>query len=125
MRALLCLCLATDLLAGEPPQPGRDHIFLGRVLTNANGGSRPWKTFRMPEDTASAVVEVVGEFTPEELRQVTFQEFLAWFRMDLKRFWKTHNADHSEASWSAATLPVERFGGNPVPRNAPLGRVGF
>ncbi len=125
MRALFCLCLATGLLAGEPPQPGRNRLFLARVLTNANDGSRPWKTYRIPEDTASAVVEVVGELTPEELRQATFQEFLVWFRDDLRRFWGTRGSTAPAGNLAAATLPVERFGGNPVPRNVPLGRVGF
>ena len=127
MRALLCLrlCLASGLMAGEPPQPGRDQIFLARVLTNANDGSRPWKTFRVPDDAPSAVVEVVGELTPEELRQATFQEFLVWFRDDLRRFWRTRGSAAPAGNLAAATLPVDRFGGNPVPRNVPLGRVGF
>ena len=70
MRALVCLCLATGLLAGEAPQPGRDPAFLSRILADTEGGSRPWKTFRAPMESGSAVVEVVGEFTREELRQV-------------------------------------------------------
>jgi hypothetical protein len=125
MRALLSLCLATGLLAGDLPQPGRESRFLSRILADTSGGSQPWKAFRMPEDSASATVEVVGEYTPEELRQVAFQEFLVWFREDLKRFWLGHGNPGPAANWASSTLPVSRFGGNPVPQNVPLGRVGF
>ena len=129
MRPLLCLCaflsLGTALRAGEAPQPGRDRAFLSRILTDSEGGSQPWKTFRTSAESASAVVEVVGELTREELRQVTFQEFLVWFQADLQRFWRTRGSAAPAASWASATLPVNRFGGNPVPGNAPLGRVGF
>jgi hypothetical protein len=125
MRALLCLCLATGLLSGEAPQPGLDRAFLARILADTEGGSMPWKTFRMPAESASAVVEVVGELTREERRQVAFQEFLVWFRMDLQRFFGHRGAVAPASSLASATLPVDRFGGNPVPRNVPLGRVGF
>ena len=125
MRALLCLCLATGLVAGETPQPGRDRVFLTRILADSEGGARPWKTFRVPEPSGSAVVEVVGEFTREELRQVAFQEFLVWFREDLKRFWMHRGAAVSAASWASSTISGNRYGGNPVPQNVPLGRVGF
>jgi hypothetical protein len=125
MRALICLCLATGLLAGDPPQPGQDRAFLTRILADAHDGSRPWRTFRVPEASASAVVEVVGELTREELRQVAFQEFVAWFREDLRRFWQNRGSAAPAGSWAAATLPVNRFGGNPVPQNVPLARVGF
>ena len=126
MRALICLCLATGLLAGEAPQPGRDQAFLSRILADTEGGSRPWKTFQVPMESGSAVVEVVGEFTREELRQVAFQEFLVWFRADLQRFLYQHGGTAPEpTSLASATLPVDHFGGNPVPRNVPLGRVRF
>ena len=125
MRVLLCLCLATGLLAGESSQPGRDPLFLSRILGDADGGSQPWKTFRVPEDSASAVVEVLGEYTREELRQVAFQEFLVWFREDLKRFWLKHGNPGPAANWSASTLPVTRFGGNPMPAALTLARAGF
>ena len=125
MRPLICLCLATSLLAGETPQPGRDPAFLARVLADAEGGARPWKTFRVPEDSASAVVEVVGEYSPEELRQVAFQEFLVWFREDLQQFWRRHGFPDPAANWPSSTLPVNRFGGNPAPQNVPLGKIGF
>ena len=124
MRALLCLCLASGLLAGEPPLPGRDEAFLTRVLQPGDE-ARPWKTFRMPEASASAVVEVFGELTPEELRQVAFQEFIAWFREDLRRFWRSQGADVPAQNLAAAALPVDRFGGNPVPQNVPLGKASF
>jgi len=125
MRVLICLCLATGLLAGERPEPGRDRVFLSRILADAEDGSRPWRALRVPVESGSAVVEVVGELTKEELRQVAFQEFLAWFRMDLQRFWRAGGPVAPAASLASATLPVDRFGGNPVPRNVPLGRVGF
>jgi hypothetical protein len=123
MRTLLCLCLATGLLAGEAPRPGLDAAFLSRVLADRADGSRPWKAFKAPADSASALVEVVGELTPDELRQATFQEFMAWFRADLHQFWLEHGG---APVWEATspTLPVDRFGGNPVPRNVPL-RLGF
>jgi len=122
MRALLCLCLVTGLVAGEAPQPGRDRAFLARILGDSSGGARPWKTFRVQEASGSATVEVVGEFTPEELRQVLFQEFRAWFREDLRRFWVHWGG--GAPPWSS-DLPVTRYAGNPVPQNVPLGRVGF
>jgi hypothetical protein len=121
MRILLCLCLATGLLAGGLPQPGRDEAFLARILGEAQDGTRPWKTFRSPAESASAVVEVFGELTREELRQVAFQEFLVWFHEDLRRFFHTHGRQGPPADLAAGTLPVERFGGNPAPRNVPLG----
>jgi hypothetical protein len=125
MRPLLYLCLAIGLMAGDLPQPGRDPVFLSRILADTNGGAQPWKTFRVSEDTASAVVEVVGEYSREELRQMVFQEFLVWFREDLKRFWLEHGDPGPAANWSSGTLPVNRFGGNPVPQNVPLGRVAY
>lgn len=125
MRALLCLCLASGLLAGEPPLPGRDEAFLARILAQPGDESRPWKIFRMPEASASAVVEVFGELTPEELRQVAFQEFIAWFREDLRRFWRAQGAAGPVQNLAAASLPVDRFGGNPVPQNVPLGKASF
>ncbi|MBI1752187.1 MAG: hypothetical protein HY014_00775 [Acidobacteria bacterium] len=126
MRVSLCLCLAAGLLAGEPPRPGLDRAFLAHILADSEQGAKPWKTFRVPEDSAaSATVEVVGELTPAEYRQMAFQEFLVWFREDLKRFWREHGAGDAVAGWAEATMPVTRYGGNPVPQNAPLGRLGF
>ena len=130
MRLLLCLCLVSGLFAGErprpeSPQPGRNEAFLSRIQGD-NDGSRPWRTYKLPEDSGSAVVEVIGELTKEELRQAAFQEFIAWFRLDLYRFLNAHGAtDMEPPGLASATLPVERFGGNPVPRNVPLGRAGF
>ena len=121
MRILVCFCLATGLLAEEMPQPGRDEAFLARILGESEGGSRPWKTYRPPAESASAVVEVIGELTREELRQAAFQEFLVWFRADLKRFFETHGSAGPPMDLASATLPVNRFGGNPVPHNVPLG----
>jgi hypothetical protein len=124
MRALICLCLATGLLAGEAPQPGRDRAFLARILADSEEGTRPWKTFKVPEPSASATVEVIGELTREELRQVTFQEFLVWFQADLRRFWRSHGFD-GPPEHASATLPVSRSSGNYGPLMVPLGRAGF
>jgi len=125
MRALICLCLATCLWAGDSPRPGLDRAFLARVLEDSGDGSKPWKTFRVPEASASAVVEVFGELTKEELRQVAFQEFLVWFRADLQRFWKSRGWGDLPRDPTSALLPVTRYGGNPIPQNAPLLRIGF
>ncbi len=124
MRALICFCLATGLWGGESPRPGLDLTFVTRILADTEGGTRPWQTFRSPAESASAVVEVVGELTQDELRQVVFQEFLDWFRMELQRFWLNRGSVAPAANWAAATLPVDRFGGNPVPRTVTLGRIG-
>ena len=127
MRPLLCfcLCLATGLRAGEVPQPGRDPAFLARVLADPEGGARPWKTFRVSEDVPSAVVEVVGEYSREELRQVAFQEFQVWFREDLQQFWLKHGFPGAAANWPSQAPPVNRLGGNSAPQKVTLGRVGF
>ncbi len=125
MRVLICLCIAVGLGASEPPQPGRDVGFLSRVLGDSADGSQPWKTFRTAPESASAVVEVVGELSREELRQVAFQEFLVWFREDLQKFYRSLGATGPGMDLASATLPVDRFGGNPVPRNVPLGRANF
>ena len=125
MRALICLCLASGLLAGETPLPGRDPEFLARILADTEGGAKPWRAYRAPAESGSATVEVLGELTREELRQVAFQEFLVWFQQDLQRFWHHRGAAGPATNWAAATLPVNRYGGTPVPQNVPLGRVGF
>jgi hypothetical protein len=120
MRRFLLLCLGTALSAQPAhalPEPGRDEAFLARVMeTPAEGQARPWHTFRVPAEGASAVVEVVGELTAEELRQVKFNDFLAWFREDLRRFLLEHGEMRTEGAAPAA---------GPGPRMVPLGRVGF
>ena len=127
MRALLCLCLclAAGLLAGETPQPGRERAFLARILADSQDGTRPWKTFKVPETTPSVVVEVVGELTREELRQVTFQEFLVWFQADLRRFWRSHGFDGPPEQAASVSLPVSRSSGDYGPLMVPLGRMGL
>ncbi len=132
MRLLLSLCLASGLLAGEGPrpeipEPGKNAAFLARILGDTDGGTRPWRTFTPPAESASAVVEVVGELSKEELRQVAFQEFVVWFRQDLRKFLRTIGGGMGTepTNLASATLPVDRFGGNPVPRNVPLGRANF
>jgi hypothetical protein len=127
MRALslACLCLGPCLWAGGEVRPGYDPGFISRITADTEGGAKPWKRFRVPEDMPSAVVEVVGELTKEELRQITFQEFLVWFHADLRKFWRAHGYDGPAPDLASATLPVTRYGGNPVPGNVPLGRVHF
>ena len=114
------LVAATPALAaeGEPRHAWELDLYAG-------DGTRPWRTFRPPAESASAVVEVVGELTREELRQVAFQEFLVWFRQDLRRFLHSIGGASEPLNLASATLPVDRFGGNPVPRNVPLGRADF
>ena len=125
MRALICLCLAAGLWAGEAPQPGRDRAFLARILADSEDGTRPWKTYKVPEESASAVVEVVGELTREELRQVTFQEFLVWFQADLRRFWRAHGFDGPPEHAGPAFVLVNRSSGKTEPLMVPLGRIGL
>ena len=57
----------------------------------------------------------------EELRQAAFQEFLVWFREDLRKFLHSIGGPAQPTNLASATLPVDRFGGNPVPRNVPIG----
>ncbi len=120
MRLVCLLCLGTALAAQSAralPEPGRDGAFLARIMEPpAEGQARPWHTFRVPAEGASAVVEVVGELTAEELRQVKFNDFLAWFREDLRKFMLEHAGVEMAAGAPAA---------GPGPRLVPLGRVGF
>ena len=130
MRHLVCLCLASSLLAGgkpaaEAPEPGKNRAFLSRIIGDSEGGARPWHAYKAPPESASAVVEVFGELTREEFRQIAFQEFLVWFRQDLRRFLHSIGGASEPLNLASATLPVDRFGGNPVPRNVPLGRSNF
>jgi hypothetical protein len=121
MRALLYFCLALGLRAGEPPLPGRDPVFLAQILAASPDSARPWKAYRVSDECASAVVEVVGELTQDELRQAAFQEFLVWFREDIRKFLHSIGGPTGPTNLASATLPVDRFGGNPVPRNVPIG----
>jgi hypothetical protein len=79
----------------------------------------------VPEDSASAVVEVVGEYSREERRQVAFQEFQVWFKEDLKQFWLKHGFPDPAANWPSQALPLNRISGNSAPQMVPMGRVGF
>ncbi len=127
--AFLILTLALPLAAGPAPElalPGVERGFLARLLGNTEGGAKPWRAYQVPQDSASAVVEVVGELTAEERRQATFLEFLAWFHRDLQRFLLRHGGTEPRSMGpSAAALPEDRFGGNPLPRPVPLARAGF
>jgi hypothetical protein len=122
MRLLCLLCLGTALAAQSAralPEPGRDGAFLARLMEPpTEGQTRPWHTFREPAEGASAVVEVVGELTAAELRQVKFNDFLVWFREDLRKFMLAHAGVEMAAG---ASTPAA----GPGPRLVPLGRVGF
>lgn len=123
MRWILCGCVAALAWAGEPALPGLDAAFVAQVRADTQGGTRPWKAFRAPEVQGSAVVEVLGELSPEEVRQVAFQEFMAWFRADLRRF-LGQVGDLAPAHAGAAALASERYGGQPHPRTYTFGRLG-
>ncbi len=124
MRTLLCCCLAVLASAGEPALPGREPAFLAQIVADSEGGTRPWKTFRNPVEGGSAVVEVLGELTREELREVTFQEFLVWFHADLRAFLIRIGGQPS-ADAGAAAMAALRYGGQPLPGSYPMGRIGF
>lgn len=129
MRALIGWLIAAALWGGSPPElalPGQDPAILRQILGDSNGGLRPWHAFKLPPMLGSAVVEVVGELTPEERREVAFQEFLVWFYADLRKFLRAHGGHPPDSmGLASATMPVDRFAGNPVPKNVPLVRVGF
>jgi hypothetical protein len=123
MRLLCLLCLGTALLgqtARDLPEPGLDRVFLARILPSiSEGQGRPWHLYREPSVSASAVVEVVGTLTAEELRQARFAEFLDWFQADLLKFRKEYldgGADPVETHLPAA---------GPRPMLVPLGRAAF
>ena len=124
LLCLLCLCCLHPVLqaqgARDLPEPGLDRAFLARVLERTSGETtEPWHTFRVPPKGASAVVEVVGELTAEERRQIRFDEFLVWFQADLRAFWRKHGGGEV-----TTPLPTARTAG-PGPQMVPLGRVGF
>ena len=129
MRVLIGWLIAATLWGGTPPElalPGQDPAFLRQIMGDSNGGLRPWHAFKLPPMLGSAVVEVVGELTPEERRQAAFQEFLIWFYADLRKFLHAHGEQAPYGmGLASATMPVDRFGGNPVPKNVPFARVGF
>lgn len=120
---MLCGCVAALAWAGEPALPGLDAAFVAQVRADTQGGARPWKAFRTPEVQGSAVVEVLGELTREELRQLAFQEFMAWFRADLRRF-LGQVGDLAPAHTGAEALARERYAGQPLPKTYPVGRLG-
>ena len=122
---LLCLCLGfcldNGLLAVESPRPGLDTAFLARVQADTDGGRHPWKSLKQPADSASAMVEIIGELSPEELRQVTFQEFIVWFQTDLRKFWRDRGFPGAPEDDAVTT----RAGGHRVSQNVALARVNF
>ena len=123
MRLLFLFCLGSALLAQtahDPPEPGLDRVFLARLLPSiSEGQGRPWHLYRAPSASASAVVEVVGTLTPEELRQARFAEFLVWFQADLLRFRKRYLDGGPDPS--PAGLPQ----GGPGPHMVALGGSAF
>ena len=124
MRTLLCCCLAVLASAGEPALPGREPAFLAQIVADSEGGTRPWKTFRNQLEGGSATVEVVGELTREEVREVAFQEFLTWFQADLRAF-LIQIGGQPRADAGAAAMASVRYGGQPLPRTYPMGRASF
>lgn len=119
----ILICLAPSLAAGEPAQPGRDLAFLKRIQPYLEGTPLPKRTIQKPE--ASAVVEVIGEYSREQRRQMAFQEFQSWFREDLRVFWLRHSDTASGLASSPGTVPGMRSGGSAAPAMAPLFSKGF
>lgn len=71
MKLLMMLALSLPLAAQgslTPYLPGHDRDLYHRVKA------------------AEATVEIRGTLDPEEIRQLRFQEFMAWFIPDLHRF---------------------------------------
>ena len=122
MRLLLLLCLGSVLLAQAPgrdlPQPGRNAAFLAQIQPETRDPEHPWHLYRVPE--GSAVVEVVGELTPAEVRRVAFQDFLIWFQADLRAFLRERL--NGDGGVMTASLPAA---GGPGPLLVPLGGFRF
>lgn len=117
---LCLLCLAPFLVAQSPddlPQPGADRAFLARF--HAVGPEEAWRYYAAPSRSASAVVEVVGTLTPEEVRQARISEFLTWFQADLRAFIRKH------LGGTGATAPFAAGVAGPGPRMVPLGGARF
>ena len=75
MRSLCLLCLSVSARPSWPGQAplcpslgGTRPSWPGSWNSPTEGQARPWHTYRVPAEGASAVVEVVGELTAEELR---------------------------------------------------------
>ena len=124
MRILaILISLASGLTAGEPAQPGRDPAFLKRIQPYLDGA--PLKKQATEKFEGSAVVEVIGDYSREQRRQIAFQEFRDWFRNDLKVFWLTHSEMTSGLAGSPGSTPGIRSGGSATPAMAPLFSKGF
>jgi hypothetical protein len=124
MRNLaIFICLAPGLTAGEPAQPGRDLTFIKRIQPYLEGAAPPKRIVQKSE--ASAVVEVIGEYSREQRRQIVFQEFQSWFREDLRAFWLSHSDMTSGLPSSSGAMASMRSGGNAAPTMAPLFSKGF
>ena len=119
MRNLaIFICLAPGLTAGEPAQPGRDPVFLKRIQPYLEGAVPPKHAVQKFE--ASAEVEVIGEYTREQRRQITFQEFQNWFREDLRVFWLRNSEMASGLPASPGVMPGIRSSGSATPTMVPL-----
>jgi hypothetical protein len=124
MRNLaIFICLVPGLTAGEPAQPGRDPAFLKRIQPYLESAS-PVKQAHQKFD-ASAEVEVIGEYSREQRRQMAIQEFQNWFREDLRAFWLRHSETASGFAATPGGLPGIRSGGNSAPVMVPLFSKGF
>ncbi len=121
LLVLLCLfCMASVLGAQAPddlPQPGADRTFLARF--HAVRPEEAWRYYAAPSRSASAVVEVVGTLSPEEIRQARIAEFLAWFQADLRAFIRKHLGEPD------GTAPFAPGVAGPGPRMVPLGGARF
>ena len=78
---------------------------LRHVINNASGSLRP----------------LVERVFAGRMEPAAFQEFLVWFRADIRKFLHSIGGPTGPTNLASATLPVDRFGGNPVPRNVPIG----
>jgi hypothetical protein len=124
MRNLaILICLAPGLAAGEPAQPGRDLTFLKRIQPYLEGTAHPKRVVQKTE--ASAEVEVIGEYSREQRREIAFQEFQSWFREDLRVFWLRHSDETSGLGPSSGAISGTRSGGSATPTMVPLFSKGF
>lgn len=124
MRHLaMFICLAPAMTAGEPAQPGRDITFIKRIQPYLEGTALPKRTVQKSE--ASAEVEVIGEYSREQRRQMVFQEFQSWLREDLRVFWLRHSDMATGLASSPGAALGTRSGGNAAPTMVPLFSKGF
>jgi len=124
MRNLaIFIFLAQSLIAGEPAQPGRDLVFLKQIQPYLEG---PMLKKNVGQKFGgSAEVEVVGEYSREQRRQIAFQEFQSWFREDLRLFWLRNSEMPSGLGAPPGAMPGVRPAGSATPVMVPLFSKGF